>query len=89
MLRIDNEQLTAISDENEALLLEQVRRQLDHKPVAVILSDYAKGTLTRAVTQEIIPLANQAGILDQFQTPAIFAPQDGHAPGVCHRSRVR
>ena len=62
MLRIDNEQLTAISDENEALLLEQVRRQLDQKPVAVILSDYAKGTLTRAVTQELISLANQAGI---------------------------
>ncbi|MFC1481747.1 D-glycero-beta-D-manno-heptose-7-phosphate kinase [Candidatus Neomarinimicrobiota bacterium] len=62
MLRIDNELLTAISDENVSLLLKQVRQQLDMQPAVVILSDYAKGTLTSGVTREIISLANQAGI---------------------------
>ena len=56
LFRIDYEDNSKINQEDELKLLDLVRNII-HEADAVILSDYAKGTLTENVVKEIISLA--------------------------------
>lgn len=56
LFRIDYEDNSKIKNEDELKLLELVKNKI-HEVDAVILSDYAKGTLTENVVKEIISLA--------------------------------
>ena len=62
LFRIDYEDNSKINSEDESVLLSLVRSNI-HEVDAVILSDYAKGTLTENVVKEIISLARQNGKL--------------------------
>ena len=61
MLRIDSESREPISPEEEDSLLAWARKQIPHVR-ACILSDYAKGVLTRRVCTETISLCRRADI---------------------------
>lgn len=60
LLRLDVEDSSAISKEEENILLEKLATQIE-KFDLVILSDYMKGLLTYDFTQGVIQLARQAG----------------------------
>ncbi|MBI2106971.1 cupin domain-containing protein [Candidatus Woesearchaeota archaeon] len=62
LFRIDYEDNSKINLEDESTLLSLVRSKI-HDVDAVILSDYAKGTLTENLVKEIISLARQNGRL--------------------------
>ena len=54
MLRLDQESGADFNDDENAQLLNAIQAQLALKPAIVILSDYAKGLLSEAVSQQII-----------------------------------
>jgi D-beta-D-heptose 7-phosphate kinase / D-beta-D-heptose 1-phosphate adenosyltransferase len=54
MLRLDQESASIFSAEENAHLLAAIKAQLALKPAIVILSDYAKGLLSRSICQQII-----------------------------------
>ena len=60
LLRLDVEDSSAISKEEETVLLEKLQAQIDQFDL-VILSDYMKGLLTYGFTQGVIRIAGQAG----------------------------
>ena len=60
IVRIDEERIEPISDALEKQILDALAKELNGAG-AVILSDYAKGTLTSPLIQEIIALANDVG----------------------------
>ena len=60
LLRLDVEDSSAISKEEETVLLEKLQAQIDQFDM-VILSDYMKGLLTYGFTQGVIRIAGQAG----------------------------
>ena len=62
LFRIDYEDNSKIKHEDELKLLDLVRNKI-HDVDAVILSDYAKGTLTENVVKEIISLSKLNGKL--------------------------
>lgn len=59
LLRIDEEVLTTISQQEEIEFLECVQKLLDTKVDAIILEDYNKGLLTPNVIESIIQMANE------------------------------
>lgn len=62
MLRVDHEDASALSREEEDLVLERALPLIPAHDV-VILSDYAKGLLSGRVTQAVIHACNEAGRL--------------------------
>jgi D-beta-D-heptose 7-phosphate kinase/D-beta-D-heptose 1-phosphate adenosyltransferase len=54
MMRLDQESRAPISEAESAQLLDLVLHEVAQRPAVVILSDYAKGVLTRAVCEEVI-----------------------------------
>ncbi|HEU4963867.1 MAG TPA: PfkB family carbohydrate kinase [Bacilli bacterium] len=61
LLRIDQEELSAVAGEVEEQVLRQVESALPHTDV-VILSDYRKGLLVGTLPPRIIELAQRAGL---------------------------
>lgn len=61
LLRIDEETISWISDEDAQVLLDMIREQI-HTFDAVLLSDYCKGLLSEEFTAQVINLANSKGI---------------------------
>ncbi|MBF0371079.1 MAG: D-glycero-beta-D-manno-heptose-7-phosphate kinase [Magnetococcales bacterium] len=64
MLRLDREETLAIPKKDQNALLQAILADLnsDTPPAAVILSDYAKGVLSKEVCQEIITCARTLGL---------------------------
>lgn len=62
MLRVDREEPLNLTAEEKAALLAGIRERMEKKPAAIILSDYAKGTLSEEVCREIISAARAGGI---------------------------
>jgi len=62
LARIDREEIKPFSQENENRLLKNVMEELSRKPNVIILSDYAKGTLSKSICQFIITHARQCNI---------------------------
>ena len=62
LARIDREEISPFSQANENMLLKNFMGELSRKPNAIILSDYAKGTLSKPVCQSIITQARQCNI---------------------------
>ena len=54
MLRLDQESGAVFNEDENVQLLSAIQAQLALKPAIVILSDYAKGLLSEAVSQQII-----------------------------------
>ena len=54
MLRLDQESNVVFNNDENVQLLSAIQAQLALKPAIVILSDYAKGLLSEAVSQQII-----------------------------------
>jgi D-beta-D-heptose 7-phosphate kinase/D-beta-D-heptose 1-phosphate adenosyltransferase len=61
LLRIDEEHAQPVDGATSAQLLAAIVEQLDELSV-VVISDYAKGVLTRELAQEVIGLAGNSGI---------------------------
>ncbi|MDX1915774.1 MAG: D-glycero-beta-D-manno-heptose-7-phosphate kinase [Methylophilus sp.] len=62
MMRLDQENAGALSQQEEAQVFETIPKMLSIKPSMVILSDYAKGLLSEAICQHIIQACRQANI---------------------------
>ncbi|MDC3252696.1 bifunctional ADP-heptose synthase [Crocinitomicaceae bacterium] len=62
LLRIDDEEITPLSEQQELEILDKVRRLIGSID-AVILEDYNKGVLTDRVIREVIKIANEYGVL--------------------------
>ncbi len=62
IVRVDREDAHAISAEAEAAMLDAIRAALPSVK-AMVLSDYAKGTLTDGVLRPAIALARKAGVI--------------------------
>lgn len=61
--RIDKENGTAISDKAETALIRKIEKSVTgSKPSAIIISDYAKGTLTNKVLSYTLKLAHKKGV---------------------------
>ena len=58
LLRIDDEEITPLSEQQELEILDKVRRLIGSID-AVILEDYNKGVLTDRVIREVIKIANE------------------------------
>jgi len=58
MMRLDQESNSAFSAAENALLQDAIKAQLALKPVMVILSDYAKGLLSKDICQTVIKTCN-------------------------------
>lgn len=63
MLRIDYEDISPIAHSYRSDLLRAVSDRLCNRPQAIILSDYAKGVLTKEICRLIITQARNLGIL--------------------------
>jgi rfaE bifunctional protein kinase chain/domain len=61
LLRIDEEHAQSVDAATSAQLLAAIVAQLDELSV-IVISDYAKGVLTRELAQEVIAVAGKAGI---------------------------
>lgn len=62
LLRIDEEVLTNISEQEEIDFIERIRQLLNTKVDAIILEDYNKGLLTPKVIESIVNMANERTI---------------------------
>lgn len=58
VLRYDNESIQDINKNSEISILENLKKKIKSYD-AIILSDYAKGVLTKTLTKEIINIANK------------------------------
>lgn len=64
MLRMDDEQLDAISELEEKILIDFIRKTVVKKKIdAIIFEDYNKGVLTERVIQQVIEIANENNII--------------------------
>lgn len=63
LLRIDEEKIKEISEEQEDLLLGKIKSLIETGVDAVILEDYNKGVLTPKVIEKTITIANEAGLI--------------------------
>lgn len=61
LIRVDEEIIDSINTEEEASLLDMIRKQISDVD-AIILSDYLKGVLTYSVCQAVISLAKEKQI---------------------------
>jgi len=61
MLRIDREQTTPLSADEESLLLMACQKKLEGKDL-VVISDYQKGCITQGITQALIRLAQSRSL---------------------------
>ena len=62
ILRVDEEIVTPISSQDQIALLDTIKAGLSESPDIIILSDYAKGCLSKQVCAEIIDAAKTLGI---------------------------
>lgn len=62
MMRVDQESREAISDAETQKLLGLVLEQLEQKPSIVLLSDYAKGVLSKTLCERVIQRCRALGI---------------------------
>jgi D-beta-D-heptose 7-phosphate kinase / D-beta-D-heptose 1-phosphate adenosyltransferase len=62
LLRIDTEETTDLPAESTTRLLQQIERAIDLSPRAIVLSDYAKGVVTKEVAQAVITLGRRLTI---------------------------
>lgn len=62
MMRLDQESRAPIGTEEMQQLLQQVLREVEQRPAVVILSDYAKGVLSKSLCEQIIQHCRQSGI---------------------------
>ncbi len=62
VVRFDRETRKAIEPESEVRLLQRIERLLEEGIETVLISDYGKGVLTQALTQEVINAAKRRGI---------------------------
>jgi rfaE bifunctional protein kinase chain/domain len=64
MMRLDSETTRDLSQEEEDLLLAQVRRFMDQeKPQVMLFEDYNKGVLTPRVISEVIAICKQRDVI--------------------------
>ncbi|MCO5260867.1 MAG: bifunctional ADP-heptose synthase [Crocinitomicaceae bacterium] len=63
LLRIDAEQTSAISSEEEVKLIQKVKEIIEEGIDVLIFEDYNKGVLTNRVIQELITIANNKGVI--------------------------
>lgn len=61
LLRVDNEVMTDINADIEALILNAIKEKSSHYKT-IILSDYGKGMLTNSLVAKIVEYAKQAGL---------------------------
>lgn len=71
MVRLDQESNTPLNQTENALLLDAIKAQLTQKPALVILSDYAKGVLTKDICMLVIQQCKA------LQIPVLVDPK-GH-----------
>jgi len=62
LLRCDNEETTPIKDETYQKIIKQLD-ELDRKPGAIVISDYAKGVVSRQLIEAIVDRAKADGII--------------------------
>nr|WP_294839118.1 bifunctional D-glycero-beta-D-manno-heptose-7-phosphate kinase/D-glycero-beta-D-manno-heptose 1-phosphate adenylyltransferase HldE [uncultured Methylotenera sp.] len=62
MMRLDQEDNTTFSAEENAQLLNAISAEIARKPAVVILSDYAKGLLSAEICQQLITQCHTQGI---------------------------
>ncbi len=62
LLRIDDEQTNAISEEQETKILAKIFELIDNGVDAIILEDYNKGVLTKKVIRKTIDYANKKDV---------------------------
>lgn len=62
MVRVDQESNAALNPEELALVLDALNAELASKPAIVILSDYAKGLLSKEVCQHVIAFCKNNAI---------------------------
>lgn len=62
MMRVDQESREAISDTETQKMLALVLEQLAQKPAIVLLSDYAKGVLSKTLCEQVIQRCRALGI---------------------------
>lgn len=62
MMRLDQEDNTTFSAEENVQLLDAINAEITLKPAVVILSDYAKGLLSPDICQKIISMCHAQGI---------------------------
>jgi D-beta-D-heptose 7-phosphate kinase/D-beta-D-heptose 1-phosphate adenosyltransferase len=62
LLRIDNEIKSNISDDDADFIFNKIKNSINNYSL-ILFSDYNKGVLTRELTQKIINLANEFGIV--------------------------
>lgn len=62
MMRVDQESREAISDSETQKMLGLVLEQLEQKPAIVLLSDYAKGVLSKTLCEQVIQRCRAWGI---------------------------
>jgi D-beta-D-heptose 7-phosphate kinase/D-beta-D-heptose 1-phosphate adenosyltransferase len=72
LLRVDYEASTGVDSATEARLLAECAREID-RAGAVVISDYAKGVVTKRLCQQVIALARSAG------KAVIIDPRPQHA----------
>lgn len=63
LLRIDDEEVTPLTTEEEDKLIQKVTEFISNGIDAVILEDYNKGLLTKRVITEVIKIANENGVI--------------------------
>lgn len=63
LLRIDDEEVSALTTNQEDQFLASVKRNVDKGIDAIILEDYNKGLLTKRVIREVIEMANAKQIV--------------------------
>lgn len=62
MMRLDQESRVPLGNDETQQLLQLVLQQIEQKPAVVILSDYAKGVLSKALCEQVIARCRQDGI---------------------------
>ena len=64
IVRVDEEDTTPLSNNDEQLLINRITSVLKHTDVdAIIFQDYDKGNITHAIIDEVTALANRRGII--------------------------
>ena len=101
VVRVDRETINAIDSETESKLVERVREMLDSVDL-LIISDYAKGTLTQPVLESVIQVARSRNIpvlidpkgkdYSKFKGASVITPNRREAAEACsldeHRDDV-
>lgn len=62
MMRLDQESRAPLGEEETQQLLQLILQQIGEKPAVVILSDYAKGVLSKTLCEQVIARCRRDGI---------------------------